>query len=83
MGDFSKGEVHKTGGFWWVIFQRGKYTKPMGANEFWNVFIASRNYATGAFISANMVFSYYSILRLPPILYFSLFHFQDFMFQIL
>ena len=21
--------VHKTDGFWWVIFQRGEYTKPM------------------------------------------------------
>ena len=29
MGDFSKGGVHKTNGFWWVIFQRGEYTKPM------------------------------------------------------
>ena len=27
---FSKGGVHKTDGFWWVIFQRGEYTKPMG-----------------------------------------------------
>ena len=30
--DFSKGGVHKTDGFWWVIFQRGEYTKPMGFN---------------------------------------------------
>ena len=30
MGDFSKGGVHKTDGLWWVIFQRGEYTKPMG-----------------------------------------------------
>ena len=30
MGDFSKGGVHKTDSFWWVIFQRGEYTKPMG-----------------------------------------------------
>ena len=29
MGDFSKGGVHKTDGLWWVIFQRGEYTKPM------------------------------------------------------
>ena len=29
-GDFSKGGVHKTDGFWWVSFQRGEYTKPMG-----------------------------------------------------
>ena len=29
MGDFSKGGVHKTDGFWWVIFQRGEYIKPM------------------------------------------------------
>ena len=27
---FSKGGVHKTEGFSWVIFQRGEYTKPMG-----------------------------------------------------
>ena len=27
---FSKGGVHKTDGFWWVLFQRGEYTKPMG-----------------------------------------------------
>ena len=27
--DFSKGGVHKTDGLWWVIFQRGEYTKPM------------------------------------------------------
>ena len=32
MGDFSKGGVHKTDGFWWVIFQRGEYTKPMGCD---------------------------------------------------
>ena len=32
MGDFSKGGVHKTDGFWWVIFQRGEYTKPMGSD---------------------------------------------------
>ena len=30
MGDFSKGGVHKTDWLWWVIFQRGQYTKPMG-----------------------------------------------------
>ena len=30
MDDFSKEGVHKTDGFWWVIFQRGEYTKPMG-----------------------------------------------------
>ena len=28
--NFSKGGVHKTDGLWWVIFQRGEYTKPMG-----------------------------------------------------
>ena len=27
--EFSKGGVHKTDGFRWVIFQRGEYTKPM------------------------------------------------------
>ena len=44
MGDFSKGGVHKTDGLWWVIFQRGEYTKPMGFDGFWNVFfIASKN----------------------------------------
>ena len=32
MGDFSKGGVHETDGFWWMSFQRGEYTKPMG---FW------------------------------------------------
>ena len=32
MGDFSKGGVHKTDGFWWVIFQRGEYTKPMAVD---------------------------------------------------
>ena len=26
---FSKKRVHKTDGFWWVISQRGEYTKPM------------------------------------------------------
>ena len=30
MGDFSKGGVHETDGFSWVIFHRGEYTKPMG-----------------------------------------------------
>ena len=30
MGDFPKGGVHETDSFWWVIFQRGEYTKPMG-----------------------------------------------------
>ena len=30
VGEFSKGGVHKTDGLWWVIFQRGEYTKPMG-----------------------------------------------------
>ena len=29
MGDFSKGGVHKTDGFWWMIFQRGEYMKPI------------------------------------------------------
>ena len=29
MSDFSKGGVHKTDESWWVIFQRGEYTKPM------------------------------------------------------
>ena len=54
VGDFSKGGVHKTNEFWWVIFQRGEYTKPMnfggwffkaGSTQnrwlfdgFWNVF---------------------------------------------
>ena len=28
--DFSKGGAHKIDEFWWVIFQRGEYTKPMG-----------------------------------------------------
>ena len=32
MGDFPKGGVHKINGLWWVIFQRGEYTKPMGFN---------------------------------------------------
>ena len=27
---FQRGGVHKTDGFWWVSFQRGEYTKPMG-----------------------------------------------------
>ena len=31
-----KGGVHKTDGFWWVIFQRGEYTKPMGL--WWVIF---------------------------------------------
>ena len=43
MGDFSKGRVHKTdgngwffkgGSFWWMILQRGEYTKPMGFGMF-------------------------------------------------
>ena len=33
MGDFSKRGVHKTDEFWWVIFQRGEYTKPMAFHE--------------------------------------------------
>ena len=37
--DFSKGGVHKTDGFWWVIFQKGEYTKPMGFDGFGNVFL--------------------------------------------
>ena len=49
MDDFSQGGVHKTEGFWWVIFQRGEYTKPMA------FFIASKNWAPGAFISANTI----------------------------
>ena len=32
MGDFSKGGVHKTDWLWWVIFQRGEYTKPIGCD---------------------------------------------------
>ena len=40
MGDFSKGGVHETDGFWWVNFQRGEYTKPMGFEKF---FVASKN----------------------------------------
>ena len=44
MGDFSKGGVHKTDGFRWMIFQRGEYIKPMAFDGFWNVFfIASKN----------------------------------------
>ena len=39
MGDFSKGGVHKTDEFWWVIFQRGEYTKPMDSDGVWNVFL--------------------------------------------
>ena len=39
MGDFSKGGVHETDGFWWVVFQRREYTKPMGFDGFWNVFL--------------------------------------------
>ena len=54
--DFSKGGVHETDGFWWVIFQRGEYTKPMGfwwvifqrgeytkpvgSDGFWNLFLS-------------------------------------------
>ena len=30
MSDFSQGGVHKTDGFWWVIFQRGEYIQPNG-----------------------------------------------------
>ena len=40
MGDFSKGGVHKTDGFWWMIFQRGECTKPTGFGMF---LIASKN----------------------------------------
>ena len=45
MGDFLKGGVHKTDGFWWVIFKEGGgYIKPMAFNGFWNVFfIVSKN----------------------------------------
>ena len=53
MGDFSKGGVHKTDGFRWVIFQRGEY---MDFDGFWkSFFIASENWAPGVFISANTV----------------------------
>ena len=34
VGDFSKGGIHKTDEFWWVIFQRGEYTKPMDFGMF-------------------------------------------------
>ena len=40
MGDFSKGGVHKTDGFWWVLEC---------------FFIASKNLAPGAVILANTV----------------------------
>ena len=58
MDDFSEGGVHKTDGFWWVIFQKGgggeKYTQNrwilMG---FGICFTASRNWAPGAFIPAK------------------------------
>ena len=30
--EISKGGVHKTDGFWWVIFQRGEYMKPMACD---------------------------------------------------
>ena len=57
LADFSKGGVHKTDGFWWVIFQRKEYTKPMafggwffkGGGEYTKLmglgifFIASKN----------------------------------------
>ena len=57
MCDFSKGGVHKTDGFRCVIFQRGEYTKPIVFYGFWNVsFIASKNWALRAFISANTAF---------------------------
>ena len=68
MGDFAKGGVHKTDGFWWVIFPRGEYTKPMAFDGWfcqggstqnrWLLelfLIASKNKAPGAFISANTV----------------------------
>ena len=38
MGDFSKRRVHKTDGLWWVIFQRGEFTKPTDSDGVWNVF---------------------------------------------
>ena len=38
MGDFSKRRVHKTEGFWWVIFQRGEYIKAMAFDWIWNIF---------------------------------------------
>ena len=71
MDDFSKGGVHKTDGFWWVIFQRGEYTKPMGfhwwvfkggvheTDGLWWVvkfFYCFEDWAPGAFISANTGF---------------------------
>ena len=36
LDDFSQGGVHKTDGFYWMIFHRGEYMKPMGFDGFWN-----------------------------------------------
>ena len=71
MGDFSKGGVHKTDGVWWVTFQRGEYTKPMGFDgwlfkggstqnrwlvmDFGNFLLSLKNWAPRAFISKNTV----------------------------
>ena len=53
MGDFSKGGVHKTDGFWWMIFSKGGVHKTDGlwrASEF---FFASKNWAFGAMLERN------------------------------
>ena len=38
MSDFSKGGVHKTDMFWWVMFSKGG-VHTMAFDEFWNVFL--------------------------------------------
>ena len=53
-GFFKGGGVHKTDGFWWVIFQRGGGVHKTDG-FWWGFFIALKNQAPGAFISADMV----------------------------
>ena len=59
---FQRGEYTKPTGFRWVSFQRGEYTKPMALGI---LFIASKNWAPGAFISAGMV-TWWIFLQLFP-----------------
>ena len=56
MDDFSKGGVHETDGFWWVIFQRGEYTKSMAFDGFGMFFLSLLKIKRpGCIFSANTV----------------------------
>ena len=63
MDDISKGGVHKTDGFWWVIFPRGEYTKPMGCVGFWKVFYRFENLSARLLRLFIFILSYYPVPR--------------------